>query len=181
MATSIGPRIKVDGEAEYRAELNRIIQQTKTLDSEMKKITASFNSTTSAEEKAAAKTEVLTKQVENQREKVRMLKDMAQQAAQVTGGQSTTSALKWKQALFEAEAQLSQLENELVDNTAALNNEQNAENAAAANVDKFAAATQKSSTALSAKAVIIGNIITSLAKQGAQLLKIGRASCRERV
>ena len=40
MAVNIGPKIGVDGEAEYRKEINNIIQQAKTLSSEMKAVTS---------------------------------------------------------------------------------------------------------------------------------------------
>ena len=33
MAVNIGPKIGVDGEAEYRRQINQIIQQSKTLES----------------------------------------------------------------------------------------------------------------------------------------------------
>ena len=35
MAVNIGPRIGIDGEAEYRKQIQNIIQSTKTLKSEM--------------------------------------------------------------------------------------------------------------------------------------------------
>lgn len=52
MAVSIGPRLGIDGEKEYRDSINQIIQQAKTLGSEMKLVTASFDENTEAEEKA---------------------------------------------------------------------------------------------------------------------------------
>jgi len=42
MATNIGPKIGVDGEKEYRQQISQIIQQSKTLASEMKLVSASF-------------------------------------------------------------------------------------------------------------------------------------------
>ena len=35
MAVNIGPKIGVDGEAEYRRQINQIIQQSKTLESHL--------------------------------------------------------------------------------------------------------------------------------------------------
>lgn len=51
MAINIGPRIGVDGEAEYRKQLKEIIAETKTLDSEMKKLESTFDKDTSVKEK----------------------------------------------------------------------------------------------------------------------------------
>ena len=53
MATNIGPKIGVEGAAEYRKQMNQIISQAKELDSEMKLVTSTFTKETSAEEKNA--------------------------------------------------------------------------------------------------------------------------------
>ena len=48
MAVNIGPQIGIDGEAQYRKELSNIIQQQKTLQSEMNAVTSSFSKNTTA-------------------------------------------------------------------------------------------------------------------------------------
>ena len=42
MAVDIGPKIGIDGEAEFRKEINSITQQIKTFGSEMKAVTSEF-------------------------------------------------------------------------------------------------------------------------------------------
>ena len=49
---SIGPRIQVDGEEQYRQQIRGIIEQSKTLDAEMRALTATFTDETSAQERA---------------------------------------------------------------------------------------------------------------------------------
>lgn len=112
MAVNIGPKIGVDGEAEYRKQMNNIIQQAKTLSSEMKSLTSSFNSSTSAEQKAAAQKGVLTKQIETQKERVALLTKGLQECAEKYG-ENDTRTLKWKQAVNEATAELNGMEKEL--------------------------------------------------------------------
>ena len=51
MAANIGPKIGIDGEAEYRKELNAIIQQQRTLASEMKAVTSAFDANDKSQEK----------------------------------------------------------------------------------------------------------------------------------
>ncbi len=114
MAVNIGPKIGVDGEAEYRKQMNNIIQQAKTLSSEMKTLTSSFNSTTSAEQKAASQKAVLTKQIETQKERVELLTKGLQECAQKYG-ENDTRTLKWQQAVNEATAELNRMNNELDD------------------------------------------------------------------
>ena len=53
MAVDIGPKIGIDGEAEFRKSLKDITQQLKTLGSEMSAVTSAFTEETSAQEKAA--------------------------------------------------------------------------------------------------------------------------------
>lgn len=116
MAVNIGPKIGIDGEKQYRDEINRIIQQAKTLDSEMQKVTSSFNAETTAEEKNAKTKAVLEKQIENQKERVKALAEMLERSKEATGDDSVET-LKWQQALNEAQTKLNGLESELDDVT----------------------------------------------------------------
>ena len=43
MAVNIGPKIGIDGEAEYRKQINDIITSTKTLSAEMKALKSAFD------------------------------------------------------------------------------------------------------------------------------------------
>ena len=112
MATNIGPKIGIDGESEYRASINNIIQQQKTLNAEMQKATSIWDKDTSAKEKNRKQLEILTKQTDAQREKVDKLREMYEKSAQKTG-ETSTATLKWKEALTAAETELQRLESEL--------------------------------------------------------------------
>lgn len=70
MAASIGPKLRIDGEAEFRRQIEQITAKAKLLDSEMRLVTSSFDRATTAQEKTAAKSETLTKQIENQQKQV---------------------------------------------------------------------------------------------------------------
>ena len=63
MAVNIGPKIGIDGEAEYRKQLNNIIEQAKTLDTEMRRVTSSFTENDSEQEKLSAQMKVLNEQI----------------------------------------------------------------------------------------------------------------------
>lgn len=106
---SIGPRLQVDGEEQYRAEIKQIIEQAKTLDAQMAAVTASFDKNTTAEEKAAKQSKILTQQVQTAQKRVDLLRDMVDKAAAATGDNSEAT-LKWKQALYGAEEQLGKLQ-----------------------------------------------------------------------
>lgn len=110
MAVNIGPRIGVDGEEAYRKQMSQIIQQAKTLDSEMKAVTSSFTKNTTAQKRDAATSKVLAAQIENQKKRVQMLAEMVEKSTAATGKDSVAT-LKWKQALNEAQASLNSMTN----------------------------------------------------------------------
>lgn len=105
-------RIGIDGEAEYRKQLQQITQQQKTLNSEMKKTSAVFASDADAKKKNAEQTKILTQQIDNQKQKVAQINEMYQKSVQQTG-ENSTATLKWKQALNNAETELAKMENQL--------------------------------------------------------------------
>lgn len=111
MAINIGPKIGIEGEKEYRQELSRIIQQAKTLGSEMSAVTSSFDKNTTAEQKAAATGKVLAEQIANQKDLVSKLSDMVARSAEKYG-ENSTQTLKWKDALHKAEKGLNDLEHQ---------------------------------------------------------------------
>ena len=116
MAVNIGPRIGIDGEAEYRKQISNIIQQTKTLAAEMKSLEASFGKTDTAQSKASERSKILVQEIDNQRNRIQQLSMMVEESAKKYG-ENSTKTLKWKEALANAETELSKLYDELKDNS----------------------------------------------------------------
>lgn len=128
--TDIGPKISIDGEPEYRKQINNLIQQAKTLDSEMRAVTSAFNENTSAAEKAAAKSTVLNKQIDVQKQKIEQLRVMVEKSAGMYG-ETANETLKWKQKLNDATASLNKMEKELRDTSKGMDDlERNTEESA---------------------------------------------------
>lgn len=119
MPVSIGPRIQVDGEAEYRQQISNIIEQSKTLDAEMRALTATFSDNATAEEKAEATSKLLNEQLDVARKRTELVREMTQKAAEATG-ENSTQTLKWRQALANAAEQQAKFERAAEDNTKAL-------------------------------------------------------------
>lgn len=112
MATNIGPKIGIDGEAEYRKQLQGIITETKTLGTEMKKLQSSFDGDKRSLKQNRAERELLTKQVEKQKEAVQHMSEMLDKAKTATG-ESSQQTQKWQQALNKAETDLNNLQKQL--------------------------------------------------------------------
>ena len=108
--SSIGPRISVEGEEEYRKQIMQIIEQAKTLDAQMGALTASFTKNMTEEEKAAKQTGLLAKQIETAEKRVDLLREMVQKSI-AAKGEDAAETLKWKQALYAAEEQTNKLKN----------------------------------------------------------------------
>lgn len=112
MAVNIGPKIGIDGEAEYRKQLNNIIEQQKTLRSEMKLAAAEFNNDADAKKKNAKETELLNKQIDLQKTRLKEL-EKGLEASKKKYGENSNETLKWQQAVNDAQAELANLQAEL--------------------------------------------------------------------
>lgn len=109
MATQIGPKIGVDGEAEYRRQMNNLIQQTKTLEAEMRELKTEVTDESNAQENAKRQTELLNEQIRVQEERVRLLAEQMQRSAETTG-ETSTETLRYKEILANAQTVLNDLQ-----------------------------------------------------------------------
>lgn len=80
MAVEIGARVGVNGAAAFQQDLRRITQQGKELAAEMKAVAASFDQTTASQTKLSATAATLTKQIENQKQRVSLLDTVYQES-----------------------------------------------------------------------------------------------------
>lgn len=119
MATNIGPKIGVDGEAEFRKQISNISQQLKTLGSEMKVITSEFAAGDDAQTNLAKTTKNLTDSIAAQQSKVDLLSDMWKKSANALG-ENDAKTLRYKQLLNEATAELNGMKSRLTETTNAI-------------------------------------------------------------
>ena len=137
MAVNIGPKIGVDGEAEYRRQINQIIQQSKTLESQMKLVASSFTSATSAEEKSAKTSAVLTKQIEVQRDRVKLLAEQTGKTA-AKYGEADIRTQKYQEQLNKAQTALNSMRRELRETTQGVEGLSNSEEKGSKKTKDFA-------------------------------------------
>lgn len=119
MAYDIGPKIGMDGEAEFRKQLNNINASLKTLDTELKKVASEFQDNAKSQEALIAKNKVLVKSLEAETNKIEEVKK-ALAAAKENYGETSTQAQKWQQVLNRSETTLNNLEAEIRANDKAL-------------------------------------------------------------
>lgn len=112
MAVQIGPKIGIDGEKEYRQQINNIIQQTKTLQSSMNATSSAWDKNTSAMTKNAAKAQNLAQQIDLQKQRLASMNSMLEQS-QAKFGENANQTLKWQEAVNNATVSLNRMEQEL--------------------------------------------------------------------
>ncbi len=114
MAVDIGPKIGIEGEKEFRDALKSMSTQLKTLDTEMKAVTSAFNANDSSQEKLSAQTDVLTRQLGLQENKISEIQK-ALDYARANYAENSNEVQRWQQALNNATADLNNTKKQLDD------------------------------------------------------------------
>lgn len=112
--TDIGPKISVEGEKEYRQQMQNIIARQKEYAAELKYTTASMDENTSAEQRASSVAAVLRKQIAAQTDAMNAQKSMLLQATEKYGSAST-QASAYRTAVYKTNAELESLKSRLRD------------------------------------------------------------------
>lgn len=105
MATNIGPKIGIDGEKQFRSELNSIGQQLRTLNTEMKAVTTAFDANEISQKRLATQSDVLTRQLSLQEQQVTEIQK-ALDYAKANYAENSNEVQRWQQALNNATADL---------------------------------------------------------------------------
>ena len=111
MAVDIGPKIGIDGEAEFRAQIKNLTQQVKTFGSELEAAAAEMDASGKSEETLTRKSDILTRAIEAQESKIEELR-RGLEASSREFGENDTRTLKWAQAVNNATTKLNQLKAE---------------------------------------------------------------------
>jgi len=129
MAINIGPRIGIEGEAEYRRQINSIISTSKTLASEMKALTSAFDNNKKSLEQNAQQHKLLQDQIDNQKSKVSSMTSMLDKAKAKYEENKKQLELQ-KEALTENSAEVERLEKAVAQSESAMQRwQQNVNNA----------------------------------------------------
>lgn len=117
---TIGPKIGLDGEKEFRQQLNNINENLRTLDSELKKTTSEFQDNADSEEALTRVNQTLNKQIELQEDKLQAVKKALDYASKEYG-ETATQTQKWQRVVNNTETDLNNLRSQLKKNENALN------------------------------------------------------------
>lgn len=163
MATNIGPRLQVEGEEEYRAAINGLINQGKALDAQMRSLATTFVTGDQAEKNAAKSSELLTQRIQVQKDRIAALQQGLDDA-KAKYGENSTQANKWQVALSDAETELHKLEAQARDTGEAVEDEGESAEKAANNHEGLKNALKTVGTAFAGLAAAAATAAVALAK-----------------
>lgn len=115
MAYNLGVRVGIDGEAQFKAAIKNITQQSKTLKAEQDALAKGFQSAGDKSSAYEKKINLLNAQIDTQKELVDKLAERMKKSAAETG-ENSTETLKYKEQVMKAQGALAAMESEL-DNT----------------------------------------------------------------
>jgi len=115
MSYDIGPKIGIEGEAEFRQAITGINTNLKTLGTEMMAVTSKFDKNEKSTESLTAKNKVLNKQIGEQKSKLSELEKGLSSSADKYGDNDKATQ-GWRQAVNKATADLNNMERELNNN-----------------------------------------------------------------
>lgn len=125
MATQpIKTRFELDGEREYKAAVSEINASLRVLNSEMKLVSEQFKNNDKSVEALTASSDVLSRQILTQKEKIEALQAALKNSAE-RYGEADARTKRWQTSLNNAQAELVKMERELKANSDAMekNNE----------------------------------------------------------
>lgn len=163
----IGPRIGIDGEAEFRKQIAAITTGLKTMGSEMKVVTTQFIGQENSEKALTAQNDVLQRTIYSLNEKLDLQKKMLQESA-AAYGEADVRTQKWQQAVNKTQAEINTANAQIAENTAALedNGEEVEETA-----EKHESAFSRMAGAAKAGAAAIGAALTAASAAVGALVK----------
>ena len=179
MADNFGLKIGLEGEKEFKKALADINSSFKVLGSEMKLVSSQFDKNDTSVKALTSRNEVLNKEIEAQKQKIEVLRQALQNAAE-SFGENDRRTQAWQIQLNNAEAALNGMERELDDNNKALADAENGFDDAGKEADEFGKEVDKAgdqSEDAGGKLKKVGEIAKEVGKaMAAAMVAIGTAA-----
>ncbi len=119
MAYDIGPKLGIDGYAEFRKAITSINDDVKNFGSELKLVAAIYDENGDSMEALAAKNDLLQKTYDAQEKKIAEVEKVLERA-KAEYGENESVVKKWSQVLIESRTALQKTQNEMDKNSRAM-------------------------------------------------------------
>lgn len=160
MPVNIGPKIGIDGEKEFRQNLNSISQQLKTLGTEMKAVTSAFDANDKSQENLANQSQVLTEQLSLQEKRIEEIQK-ALDHARANYDENSNEVQRWQQAMNNAVTELNKTRSQLSKVQSEMDGTEDSTKDLTDALNDVGGAAEKASGGLSSMTVAMGNLISS--------------------
>lgn len=160
MPVNIGPKVGIDGEKEFRQNLNSISQQLKTLGTEMKAVTSAFDANDKSQENLANQSQVLTEQLSLQEKRIAEIQK-ALDHARSNYAENSNQVQRWQQAMNNAVAELNKTRSQLSKVQSEMDGTEDSTKDLTDAINDVGGASEKASGGLSSMTVAMGNLISS--------------------
>ena len=160
MPVNIGPKIGIDGEKEFRQNLNSISQQLKTLGTEMKAVTSAFDANDKSQENLANQSQVLTEQLFLQEKRIAEIQK-ALDHARSNYAENSNQVQRWQQAMNNAVAELNKTRSQLSKVQSEMDGASDSTQDMSDALNDVDGAAEKASSGISSMTVAMGNLISS--------------------
>ena len=160
MPYDIGPKIGIDGEAQFRKEIQQITENIKTLGSEFKVVASAADAEGESIESLSKQNEILSKTAAELEKRLSAQRQMLDQATDKFG-EADTRTQKWQRTVNATETELNKLRGQISKNTSAMDKLENATSEADDAMDDLGESAESTGGKLSAMTVAMGNLISS--------------------
>lgn len=160
MPYDIGPKIGIDGEAEFRKQIQQITENIKTLGSELKVVASAADAEGESIDSLSQKNEILTKTIGQLEDRLTAQRNMLDRATEKYG-EADSRTQKWQRTVNATETELNQLRAQINKNNTAMDKLESGTRDADDAMDDLGAAAESAGGKLSAMTVAMGNLIAS--------------------
>ena len=134
--STIGPKIILEGEKEYRQAITNVNKSMSVLKSELKSVTAEFEGNANSLEALSKKNEILNKQQAEQEKRIKLLRGALENAAKQYG-ENSRQVQDWQIKLNNANAYLLKLNREINDNEKYMKEAESSTKKTARSIDEY--------------------------------------------
>ena len=160
MPYDIGPKIGIDGEAEFRKQIQQITETIKTLGSELKVVASAADAEGESIDSLSQKNEILTKTIGQLEDRLTAQRNMLDRATEKYG-EADSRTQKWQRTVNATETELNQLRAQINKNNTAMDKLESGTRDADDAMDDLGDAAESAGGKLSAMTVAMGNLIAS--------------------
>lgn len=160
MPYDIGPKIGIDGEAQFRKEIQQISENIKTLGSELKVVASAADLEGDSIENLSSQNEILNKTIGELEKRLEAQRKMLDQATSKYG-EADTKTQKWQRTVNATETELNKLRSQVSKNEKEIDSLGDATDDAGDAMEDLGSAADSSGGKLDTMTVAIGNLVAS--------------------